>query len=107
MSAQDDQEKLRIANIIASAKNFADQLKDQGVSSYVLSVALSENPEGDGHCRMEGNSTLILNMVGAQVKALRPEDFKRLIGVMMFGDYFWEQREAIGMNHPPANTTVQ
>jgi hypothetical protein len=97
MTTEEAQDVLRTANLIAATKIFVDALHDHGIQSYVIGYALNEDPEGQGMTKIEGNATLVLNLIASVVKGMRPEDFKNLLGVMMFGDYFSDQRAKIGM----------
>ena len=88
---------LRTANLIAATKIFVEALRGQGVESYVIGYALTEDPEGQGMTKIEGSATLVLNLIASVVKSMRPEDFKNLLTVMIAGDYFEAHREAIGI----------
>ena len=97
MTPEEAKEVARVANLVAASKIYVEALHDLGVRSYVIGYALDEDPEGQGMTKIEGNATLVLNLIASVVKGMRPEDFKNLLGVMMFGDYFSDQRAKIGM----------
>ena len=103
MTPEETQSALRVANLIAATKNFVDALQDQGVESYVIGYALSEDPEGQGMTKIAGSATLVLNMVAAVIKCMRPGDFKNLLAVMLSGDFFEDQRVAIGIGKKPTS----
>ena len=104
MTPEETQAALRIANLVAATKNFVDALHDQGVQSYIIGYALTEDPEGQGMTKIEGSATLVLNMVAAILKGMRPADFKNLLAVMLAGDYFEGHRQQIGMGKKPTET---
>ena len=97
MTPEEALEVARTANLIAATKIFVEALHTEGVRSYVIGYALTEDPEGQGMTKIEGSATLVLNLIASVVKGMRPEDFKNLLTVMLAGDYFADHREAIGM----------
>lgn len=97
MTPEEALEVARTANLIAATKIFVEALHTEGVRSYVIGYALTEDPEGQGMTKIEGNATLVLNLIASVVKGMRPADFKNLLAVMLVGDYFEAHRDALGM----------
>lgn len=97
MTPEEAQDVVHTANLIAATKIFVEALHAEGVQSYVIGYALNEDPEGQGMTKIEGSATLVLNLIACVVKGMRPEDFKNLLAVMLVGDFFRDQRKAVGM----------
>jgi hypothetical protein len=107
VTPEEAQAGVRDSALIAVTAQFVESLKALGIQSYVIGYALNEDPEGQGMTKIEGNATLVLNLIASVVKGMRPEDFKNLLGVMMFGDYFSDQRAKIGMVDKPRETNKE
>jgi len=97
LTPDEAQAGVRDSALIAVTAQFVESLKALGIKSYVIGYALTEDPEGQGVSKIEGSATLILNLLASILRGMRAEDFKRILGLMMFGDYFEEQRKRIGM----------
>ena len=67
-------------------------LKDNGVTSFVLGVPLSEEPDGHGALKCVGRPALVLNLLAGLIGQLQPGDFHNLLITMQHGDFFAKQR---------------
>lgn len=84
--------ELRAIGIRGLCQHFIEALKSLGVNTMILGVSLDDSPGGEGIYTPIGDATIVLNLVGAIMKTLRPEDFHNMLLAMQSSPYFAESR---------------
>lgn len=101
MTPDERQAGVRDSALIAATETFVSSLKALGVETFIIGYAIQENPKGEGVTRLAGNATIVLNLLCAVIKALRPEDFHNLALEMLGGKYFEAQRQDLKDKEAP------
>ena len=73
-------------------RQFIDGIKILGVESVVLAYATTDAEQQRVVGKILGDSPMVLDLLGALIHSLHPEDFHSLLMTMMCGDFFAEQR---------------